>query len=68
MSRYRLTASDLLVVGGGRVGAVQRGDDPELFSEEDFGASGYMVSGTTLWHQSGKGTERSVGALSDNTD
>lgn len=63
MRRYRLTQADLLVVGGGRVGAVQRGDNPELFSEEDFSAPGYMVSGTTVWHQAGKGTERAVGAL-----
>lgn len=61
--RYRLTAADLLVVGGGRVGAIQRGDNPELFSAEDFAAPGYMVSGTKVWHQEGKGTERVVGAL-----
>lgn len=63
MRSYRLTPADLLVVGGGRVGTVQRGDNPELFSEEDYAAPGYMVSGKHVWHQSGKGTRRVVGAL-----
>lgn len=64
MTKYRATQADLLVMGSRtKRGQVVRGDDPEIFSEEDFEAPGYMVSGTRLWHQAGKRTVRGVGAL-----
>lgn len=62
--RYRANRNDQLVLGAStRLGQVVRGDHPDLFSEEDFGAPGYMVSSDKVWHQEGKGTVREVGAI-----
>ncbi|MDF9442977.1 hypothetical protein EM864_14640 [Stenotrophomonas acidaminiphila] len=63
MKTYRLTATDLLVVGGRPVGSVQRGGNPERFSDEDYAAPGYVVTGKAVKHQAGKGTERVIGTL-----
>ena len=47
-----------------RVGQSVRGGNPEQFSAEDFaGGEGYMVSGTTLYHQAGRRAVRNLGPL-----
>ena len=47
-----------------RVGQSVRGGNPEQFSVEDFaGGEGYMVSGTTLYHQAGRPAVRNLGPL-----
>lgn len=63
-ARYRANRSDLIVLGSGaRLGQVVRGGHPDLFSDEDYAAPGYMVSTGAVWHQEGKGTEREVAGL-----
>lgn len=63
MKAYRLTPADLLVVGGRPAGSVQRGGNPERFSDEDYAAPGYVVTSRTVKHQAGKGTERTIGTF-----
>ena len=47
-----------------RAGQSVRGGNPEQFSAEDFaGGEGYMVSGTTLYHQAGRRAVRNLGPL-----
>ena len=63
-ARYRANKSDRLVLGPStRLGQVVHGGNPDEFSDEDYAAPGYMVSTGQVLHQSGKGTERVVGAL-----
>ena len=66
---YVANDADMAVLGQERhlrrrVGQSVRGGNPEEFSAEDFDAGqGYMVSGTTLYHQAGKRAVRAVGPL-----
>ena len=65
MRSYKINRADMAVMGiGAKVGGSMHGDNPELFSDEDFGGGpGYMVSATTVWHQQGKREVRMVGKL-----
>lgn len=62
---YRANRTDLLLLGvSAGLGDKVRGDDPELFSEEDFaGAPGYMIGARAVWHQDGKEKVRKVADL-----
>lgn len=66
---YVANDADMAVLGQDkhlrrRAGQSVRGGNPEEFSAEDFdGGAGYMVSGTTLYHQAGQRVVRNLGPL-----